>query len=121
MSCQAHWKYKRPLDLEFDPASLDLEFLGVIALMRFAHISRGRKKSPNDLLKKSISSSNDVRGRASKATSGCKIGWGWGKDQQNATAISLAPLAEAPQGHGDSVNVVRRKYFLRVCIPSLSS
>lgn len=49
MSSQAHWKYKRPLDLEFDPASLNLEFLGVTALMRFTHISRGRKKTPKDL------------------------------------------------------------------------
>lgn len=42
------------LDLEFHPASLNLQFPGVIALMRFKHISRGRKKPPNDLSFKKI-------------------------------------------------------------------
>lgn len=41
MSCQAHWKYKRPLDLEFDPASLNLEFLGGHSTNEFhSHLQR---------------------------------------------------------------------------------
>lgn len=49
ISSQAGWINKRPLDLEFDPASLNLWFLGDMALMRSKHISRGRKKPPNEV------------------------------------------------------------------------